>query len=836
MRDGFTLCGARPSYAPDLELEPIHIEVRLALNLPAARAVGEVVTTVRSRGSNRSLVLDAVGLEDVDVTDTEGRELQWRYDGERVHATWSDDFDAGEERRLRVRYAVVDPITGMRFSRPDDAYPERPLFVCTDHETERARYWLPCVDYPSVRTRFDFHLTVDAALEVVCGGLLVAETEHADGTKTAHWKLDQPCPSYLACLAAGQLVRHDDGHVDGRELTYWGVAPTSPADLERTFGRTAEMMRWMERRLDRPFPYPKYHQLAVPEIGGAMENITLVTWDQIYVNDEALQKEHGWRVDSINLHEMAHSYFGDSVVIRHFEHAWLKESWAVYMETCWFEDTAGRALADYSLWLNAEAYFKEVATRYARPLVTRTYDSSWRMFDMHTYPGGAWRIHMLRRALGDAAFWAAVSDYLGTYADRVVETDDFRRKLEEHSGRNLTRFFDEWVAAPGHPQLKASWSHDAEQERGTLAIEQTQRDEAAGIGLFAFTLPILWVDAAGEHRATLEVEATRHELVVETSGRVERVEIDPDQDALFALQFDPGEDLCERALKDSPSIRSRIQAARALIATGRRSALAKLENALQEEPFWGVRAEVAKALGESRATPAIGSLARLLLAEQDDRAQFAFATAAGEMRSPELRAALLDYLQRPGPPRARGAAWASLGAQRNADDVERLRAAREEPSRHALVRAGAWRGFARLRVAGLLAELEAELPYGREGEESRVALIEAYGAAARLATREQREHAARVLADLLRDPKPRVRIQAATGLAGLGVPIDTGALAALKALHPAQDGPGIERLVRRARRGESDTITALRKELDELDDRCQRLASRVDSLEARGEA
>ncbi len=25
-------------------------------------------------------------------------------------------------------------------------------------------------------------------------------------------------------------------------------------------------------------------------------------------------------------------YLGDSVVIRHFDHAWLKESWATYME------------------------------------------------------------------------------------------------------------------------------------------------------------------------------------------------------------------------------------------------------------------------------------------------------------------------------------------------------------------------------------------------------------------------------------------------------------------------------------------------------------------------
>jgi aminopeptidase N len=48
--------------------------------------------------------------------------------------------------------------------------------------------------------------------------------------------------------------------------------------------------------------------------------------------------------------------------------------------------------------------------------------------------------------LGDTAFWAGVKDYLTTFAGRVVETDDFRKSLERHTGTNLTKFFDQWYA------------------------------------------------------------------------------------------------------------------------------------------------------------------------------------------------------------------------------------------------------------------------------------------------------------------------------------------------------------------------------------------------------
>jgi len=53
-------------------------------------------------------------------------------------------------------------------------------------------------------------------------------------------------------------------------------------------------------------------------------NISLTTWSTLYLCDKTWAKENKLRTDLINCHEMAHSYFGDSVVIRHFDHAWLK--------------------------------------------------------------------------------------------------------------------------------------------------------------------------------------------------------------------------------------------------------------------------------------------------------------------------------------------------------------------------------------------------------------------------------------------------------------------------------------------------------------------------------
>ena len=176
-----------------------------------------------------------------------------------------------------INYRVEAPLTGMSFSWPDDAYPNQPRHVITDNETERARYWLPCIDHPNVRTTVDFHLRGDSQWTYLANGELDGEDLHDDGSKTVHWKLEQPSPSYLLCIAVGDLVRAEAGDFEGRPVAFFASAGHRPEELQRAFGPTIDMLRWMTAKLACPFPYPKYYQLAAEGIGGAMEKISLVT-------------------------------------------------------------------------------------------------------------------------------------------------------------------------------------------------------------------------------------------------------------------------------------------------------------------------------------------------------------------------------------------------------------------------------------------------------------------------------------------------------------------------------------------------------------------------------
>ena len=632
-------------YPPDLELEPTHLFIDLYVSIPARSVGGRVTTTVVAKhAGSMMLKLDAVDFDDLSVRDLNDNKINWQYDGRKLLIAWETPFAAQEIRKIEVAYRVVAPTAGLYFALPDEAYPSQPYYMLSDHETERARHWLPCIDLPNVRTKLDLRLRADARFTILANGYLVEETEQGDGTKTAHWRLEQPCPSYLICVAIGEFTRYDDGDfLDGESVipvaSYAGAEHIAE-DLRRTFAPTKRMLTWMTSLLNLPFPYPKYYQLALPITSGAMENITLVTWGDNCVQDALLAREIGWHVDQVNVHEMAHSYFGDAIVCRDFAHAWLKESWATYVEQLWQEETNGSDASQYVYYSNRAVYLKECDEEYQRPIITRRFQASWDLYDAHLYEGGACRLDTLRHELGDDIFWDAVRDYLQRYLHQVVETDDFRRVLEEHSGRSLGKFFDQWFRTAGFPDLKVSFEYEASRQEGTFTIEQKQVNKEKGVPVFEFTTEVGWSIGSQIEERTIHINAERQVVVLHMNDRPDQVRFDPNHKVLHRLEFNPGDPMLRAQLLNAPDLIGRIEAANTLAQSGKQINLQAVVDAFLQESHWGARAEFATALGDANHGTAIEGLSQLIRSESEPRVLVNLLRAAANYRSPAISAAI----------------------------------------------------------------------------------------------------------------------------------------------------------------------------------------------------
>ena len=174
-------------------------------------------------------------------------------------------------------------------------------------------------------------------------------------------------------------------------------------------------------------------------------------------------------------HELAHQWFGDFLTCKDWSHAWLNEGFATYFEILWKEFSAGIDDADYDRLGDMEAYLDEASHRYRRAIVTNVYHEPIDVFDRHLYEKGGCVLHMLRTELGDARFWKAIRHYVQKHRGGSVETRDLARAVDEATGWNGDRFFEQWIEKAGYPELKVEYSYDDEHKLGKLTVRQGQK-------------------------------------------------------------------------------------------------------------------------------------------------------------------------------------------------------------------------------------------------------------------------------------------------------------------------------------------------------------------------
>jgi aminopeptidase N len=828
---GFAPVDAREHYSPDLRLEPVHSKLKIAVDVPARTLAVTLGMRVKARAAGAlALALDGIDLKDLRA---EGHRGRLDYDGRVLRLSWDEPFVLGEERELEIEYRVERPVSGVNFSTPSAEYPDAPTFAVSDHETERARYWLASLDHPSARPTLDIELRVSERFTALANGAMRGEQRHGDGTKTVTFAQALGCPSYLTCFAVGDFARAEGGELDGIPIAAFVPRPFDVEHAARTFGPTREILAFMTRRLGVPYPFAKYYQFAATGIGGAMENISLVSWDDRFVLDAELEKEERELVDIINVHEMAHAWFGDRVVCRDFAHSWLKEGWATYMECCWLEDRGGRDALDVELWTLADTYFAEVDERYARPIVTRKYDSSFDLFDGHLYPGAALRIHMLRAKLGEAPFWDAVRDYLTSYAGRLVETDDFRRTLEAHSGYSLEHFFEQWFEKPGFPDLEVNFRHDPATREGTFEIVQKQADEKTGEGAFAFDIELAFGAVGAIETRRVSVSQRRALVVVALEAAPEVLRVDPRGNVVHRLDIDPGAPLLLRQLVASDA-RGRIQAGVLLLRHAGRTGAEAIRGAFETERVWGVRVKWAEALGRAASEPALEALLALAATHAEPKSLAPLLRALGKYRDVRIAPVLERRLDAGLPYRAAEAALEALGAQREQAPFERLLAAAKTPGFGGFVQSGALRALGATRRIEALDPLVDALRPGRVPIRARHAVAEGLGALAATLSDRARERAIEALVDALRDPQPRLQMAAAQALGRARAHAAIPALEALARQLPRQDASRVRRVLRELAASAGEAARA--DELEQLHERLRKLAAKVDDLEARSRA
>ena len=156
-------------------------------------------------------------------------------------------------------------------------------------------------------------------------------------------------------------------------------------------------------------------------------------------------------------HELAHQWWGQAVGWKNYHEQWISEGFAQYFPALYAQRAHGDAsffamLRQFRRWSLPESDQGPIDLGYRLGLI----QGQGRIFRAIVYNKGASVLHMLRRFVGDEAFFNGLRRFYGEQKFRKAGTDDFQRAMETASGRSLDRFFDRWIHGADLPVLRYS--------------------------------------------------------------------------------------------------------------------------------------------------------------------------------------------------------------------------------------------------------------------------------------------------------------------------------------------------------------------------------------------
>jgi aminopeptidase N len=419
-----------------------------------------------------------------------------------------------QRSRVVVRYSGT-PASGLAIKK--NRYGDRTFF--SDNWPNKARQWLPTIDHPYDKATSEFIVTAPSHYQVVSNGLRVEETDLPGERRLTHWTNSVPIAPWLFTLGVARFAVQRVDTFDGKPIETWVYAQDRDAGFADFATPSRSVLAFFSDYVG-PFAYEKLANVQSSAVGGGMEAASAIMYDEKSVTGTQSVR---WR--NVVIHEIAHQWFGNAVTEADWDDVWLSEGFATYFTLLYIEHAYGRDELVRGLLSSRQTVETFAASH---PDYTIVHKNLSRMEDVtssHTYQKGSWTLHMLRGVIGDEAFQRGIRSYYQRHFNANATTADFRRSMEEASGRDLGWFFDEWLYKPGTLKVAGRWTYDAGAKQVRLALDQVQADGSV------FRIPVeLAVYTSKEAAPTIqrvELNAKANVFRIDVPSEPNDVRLDP---------------------------------------------------------------------------------------------------------------------------------------------------------------------------------------------------------------------------------------------------------------------------------------------------------------------
>lgn len=319
--------------------------------------------------------------------------------------------------------------------------PKRGLVFLNDSKGIYTAYftseWMPCNDSPNDKASFALDIVVPQSLTAYASGDFIQKTPVGQGRTRYSFHQNYASPAYTYGFVVGDFHMFQAHHT-ASYLNYFS-ATYDPGLLEKIFGKTPDMISFLEEKSGIKYDQGSYNQFLIGNHYQEMSGLSVLkeSYGTLVLGDST--------ETNLISHELAHQWWGNRITCESWSHFWLNEGFATFLSAAYNEYRFGKEKYQE----NIDAYYKVYVSIKKRgldkPLVFADWHNPSNEDRNLVYFKGAYVLHLLKKELGDAAFWKGIKFYSQSYFGKSVNTQNFQEALEQSSQRNLQEFFDRWI-------------------------------------------------------------------------------------------------------------------------------------------------------------------------------------------------------------------------------------------------------------------------------------------------------------------------------------------------------------------------------------------------------
>lgn len=424
-------------------------------------------------------------------------------------------YNEKTELHLELSFSGI-PANGLIIG--NNMYSDRTFFA--DNWPNRAHHWFACNDHVSDKAEFNVTVHAPENYEVVANGVLVREAVEKVGTKVHQFESDISLPVKVMVVGIADLVIQNFTDINGIPVS-GAVYPQNQTKALYDLKLSPDILKFYID-LFGEYPFEKLMGVQSTTMFGGMENAGCIFYDESSLDGKRTS-------ETLLAHEIVHQWFGNSASETDWSHLWLSEGFATYFTNVYIERKKGmeafmnQLKSDRNRVVNFNTYFNE-------PLVDQNTTLLMELLNANAYQKGAWVLHMLRRKIGDDAFFEGIREYYANYQFANASSDDFKKVMAATSGQNLDAFFQQWVYTAGLPVLDIEGKQNGSSY--TITLRQVQKGST-------FQFPILVkleLKNGKSIEKVMEVTEKTSQLTFEITSPVQSVLLDPNCDLLFEVK------------------------------------------------------------------------------------------------------------------------------------------------------------------------------------------------------------------------------------------------------------------------------------------------------------